>query len=69
MPAAVVLHVGVSWAYLAHIDEVSAIYQGCIEYQSSPPEKVPLTGMVWHFRAAWLRLNQTDLISSKGQFR
>jgi hypothetical protein len=27
-------------------------------------------GMVpWHFRAAWLRLKQTDLISGKGQFR
>ena len=23
----------------------------------------------WHFRAAWLRLKQTDLIPGKGQFR
>ena len=32
--------------------------------------KTPHAGQIpWHFRAAWLRLKQTDLIPGKGQFR
>src|SRR5215469_6693683 len=38
----------------------------------SQPGELVLTdsnSIPWHFRAAWLRLKQTDLIPGKGQFR
>ena len=37
--------------------------------QSSASTARAIGGVPWHFRTAWLRLKQTDLIPGKGQFR
>jgi hypothetical protein len=63
---ALLAHAGAPrWRYL-HGEVGVAV--GWVGWETEPHHN-RISRIPWHFRAAWLRLKQTDLISGKGQFR